>query len=126
MKRNLMLVRAILEAVEVTPAYHKPSFDDLLGLRAEIGRETKRYSRTDIDTHLVLLIEGGLLTGCAQTIRVERLTWAGHDYLDALRNPPPRPGSAKSITDAFVRQLDSAKHATGGINSTRADGLERL
>lgn len=144
MKRNMELVRAILEAVEETPAYHKPSFAELLGHSADGGREAPvRCERNEVDAHLELLIDGGLLEGSVTrtigatrgtTITVSRLTWKGYDYLDALRNPPtfghlieaPAQLSAAEITREVVRHIDKVRDRTLGPNATRAAALERV
>lgn len=81
MKRNWDVIRKILIQVEALP-----SEDDTLGSDAITGviPELAAY-------HMRLLIEAGLLEGgcrnatAAPWCYVSRMTWAGHEFLDAVR-----------------------------------------
>jgi len=81
MKRDLDLIREILLTLEAeTP------------LEAIAG-----HTIQDLNAHLVLAIEAGLLVGATQPLAgleddwplaiVQRLSWAGYDFLDAARSP---------------------------------------
>ena len=79
MKRDMDLVRAILLALEADTSGQ--------GLKIEIPD----YTQQQIDYHAELMAEAGLIeisvteTLKYKVIRVKRLTWAGHEFLDAAR-----------------------------------------
>lgn len=81
MKRNPDLIRDLMLALEGEEAA------ELLTLPALAQHEAHA-----IDHHFRLLLEAGLVTAAYQSpdgrkwIAV-RLTWAGHDYLDKIRDP---------------------------------------
>lgn len=78
MKRDIDLIRTLLLQMEEG--------------RAEFSVEG--YDDDAIRYHLVLLVEAGLVHGTlynidqqsVPTVAVDRLTWAGHDFLDAARS----------------------------------------
>jgi len=78
------LVRLILLEIERTP----PEDLRLQGLYIQ------GYDQIAVAKHAELLIEAGLLKGTslkadgigAVAVSIERLTWAGHEFLDAARN----------------------------------------
>jgi hypothetical protein len=82
MKRDMDLVRKILLAVE---ASERPLDSSLIRISS--------YAGEDITEHMRLLNEAGLVEGIS-AYSVEhrlkwielRLTWSGHDFLDAARN----------------------------------------
>jgi hypothetical protein len=83
MKRDMDLIRAILLDCESIPA-----------VSAEVHVvKIHGHSVADVNYHIVLLAEAGLLHTlgdaelCDQRpIYVDRLTWAGHDFIDAARD----------------------------------------
>ena len=84
MKRDMDLVRAILLAVEEHDHGFAP--DDL---------EIDGFTEEQIAYHAFIMMEGGLLEGIDMTTRgsespeaaIRHLTWAGHEFLDAAREP---------------------------------------
>ena len=84
MKRDMDLVRKILLAIEASPTGWAPRNPSIEG-----------YNEWQIGYHTVLLVESGLVegenvTGAGDQSPVAiatRLTWAGHDFLDAAREP---------------------------------------
>ena len=82
MKRDMDLIRAMLLAVEGDPHGRAPEI------------EIAGYTQEEIGYHAVLLGEAGLavvieMTGFSDqspTATVSRLTWAGHEFLDASRD----------------------------------------
>jgi len=58
------------------------------------GLKFNEYSKHDVDYHLNLMLEAGLIEGAKHTrggphyplIIPTRLTWTGHDFLDACRD----------------------------------------
>lgn len=79
-KRDLDLIRLLLLEVE----------------SGETPEAMSRYTESEVLQHVVLAKEAGLLIahltedtdGLAVGARIQRLTWAGHDFLDAARNEP--------------------------------------
>ena len=86
MRRDMSLVRALLLYLE-----ERSSF----GMIEEV--EIPSYSRIAIQHHLRLLADGGLITFEAErsTTNPQRivrvypfgLTWAGHEFLETIRDP---------------------------------------
>ena len=86
MKRDMDLVRKILFALEEHPHGYPP---DKLNIEG--------YDEETIGYHVLLMIEAGLLEGREDNVLgidrnspsaiPERLTWLGHDFLDASRDP---------------------------------------
>ena len=83
MKRDIDLVRKILLAVE--------QGEGVIGYDTEL--EVEGYSREEIDYHIEIMGEAGLLVASIQrfmggeyVVNLERMTWEGHEFLDAARN----------------------------------------
>src|SRR4030065_2042015 len=81
MKRDMELVRLILAKMEEQPTY--PSHPDL---------KDSGYSVEEIHYHYALLTEAGLIIaidasgGKNLTFIPQRLTWQGHEFLEATKN----------------------------------------
>ena len=82
MKRDIDLIRQILLELEEKGAY--TNWMDI---------DIEDYSPEQIDYHLELMVEAGLIS--VRTSEKEysrqlplRLTWEGHEFLDAVRNEP--------------------------------------
>lgn len=87
MKRDMDLIRSLLLTIEALPP-------------REVEAESFRFEGVDratIREHVRLLIEQGLVEGevSQQSVsmlpggtwaRIRRITWAGHEYLDSVRN----------------------------------------
>lgn len=83
MKRNLDLVRDILLHLESQESgfYYKPL-------------TLENYSKDETIYHIILMIENELIDGKIQSVSgnatplviVTRITWKGHDFLDACRD----------------------------------------
>ncbi len=82
MKRDMDLIRAILLKVEES--------DEVLPFPFEVPEYDERL----VNDHIVLLDEAGLLeayysemgSGAQLVVVVRKLTWEGHEFLDAARN----------------------------------------
>jgi DNA-binding transcriptional ArsR family regulator len=80
-KRDMELIRSILFAVEEA----KPDAD-LSNLKYD------GYSEAQVTEHIGLLVEAGYIEAYSwegdgrKTYLPKRLTWAGHDFLDAARS----------------------------------------
>lgn len=84
MKRDLDLVRELLFKLEAEP------FDGNLWSLDPDGLGIDGRTHGEIAYHLVLLIDGGLLDGEREQsgqFVARKLTWAGHDFLDSVRDP---------------------------------------
>lgn len=85
LRRDMELVREILRATEDA------------GPEGFTNRECRFPERDDVEVayHVRLLSEAGMLEGIVAdsesgligAYRVDRLTWAGHEFLDAARDP---------------------------------------
>ena len=84
MKRNIDLIRTILQAVENSPTGWAPS--DMV---------VEGYDRVEVGYHALLAIEAGLVHGDDITSSgsggpaglITRLSWEGHEFLEASRDP---------------------------------------
>lgn len=88
MKRDMDLIRELLlklEALEMRP-----------GAIVILTRDSSElavdgYDAAQIDYHMSLIKEVGFIEGAGSNpmsgITFRRLTWSGHDYLDAIRDP---------------------------------------
>lgn len=83
MKRDIELLRRILREVE--------GFEP--GTSGYVVTFPDEYPDSLVNEHIELLIEAGLLSGRVlrgsaglSAVHVTRLTWLGHDFLDASRN----------------------------------------
>ena len=82
MKRDMDLVRKILFKIEELPQYSNQWADVPID----------GYSKDEIDYHLVILMDAGLIDASrVSNIRdviwkAVRLTWEGHEFLDAARD----------------------------------------
>jgi len=81
MKRDMDLIRKMLLAIEA----------DEQGLAPKI--EIDGYTQEEINYHAILLGEAGLavvieaggMGGTSPEAQIDRLTWAGHEFLDSSR-----------------------------------------
>lgn len=84
MKRDMNIIRQILLKLEESETGYAPDPIEIDG-----------YSQTQIGYHTLLLIEAGLVDGEEVTGdgdegpvgAASRLTWDGHEFLDAAREP---------------------------------------
>ncbi len=77
MKRNMDLVRKLLEVVEETQEMQD-------GVPSVEG-----FTESEIDYHMLLLLEAGLALGAMDEVGAlgySRLSWDGHEFLDAARD----------------------------------------
>ncbi|RXZ42670.1 DUF2513 domain-containing protein [Crenobacter cavernae] len=81
MVRDFELIRKILLLVQKKPACSLP-------LKVKLDGD---YDQNDVDEHVVLLIEAGLINGifeqlhsCEYAVFAYRLTWEGHDFLGSM------------------------------------------
>lgn len=81
MRRDMGLIRRILMAVEAwPPGYHAEEI------------EIEERDPIEVTDHVMLAVEAGLLEAInvssldSRAFLVQRLTWDGHDFLDAARD----------------------------------------
>lgn len=77
MKRDMELIRLLLLEVE----------------QGEAPPELAEYQEADMLYHYALMVDAGLIVasllpefGIPESVSVHRLTWTGHDFLDATRD----------------------------------------
>jgi Hypothetical protein (DUF2513) len=93
MKRDMELIRALMLMIE--------SRDD------DTDFEIAGYDGSQIDYHLEILIEAGLVIGEMRNYigssrpmsMIERLFWEGHEFLDNARNEPVWKEAMRTIAD---------------------------
>ena len=84
MKRDMDLVRAILLKIESSDSGYAPR-----------DMSSEGFSEEQVGYHVFIMIEAGLIMGPDVTTRgssspqgmATRLTWQGHEFLDASRDP---------------------------------------
>ena len=82
MKRDMDLARQILLVVEKTPYQGDSGF----------SLTPRDATAEELDYHVMLLHEAGLIEAIGRTHfgttewRIKRLTWQGHEFLDAARD----------------------------------------
>jgi hypothetical protein len=112
MKRDMDLMRKMLLAVEASPFGYAPQPLTIEG-----------YTADQIGYHAYLLIDAGLASGSdmtntastGPTSRIIKLTWEGHEFLDASRTPMiweevwgqmKEHGLASTSTKLLLKMLD--------------------
>jgi len=96
MIRNLDLVRKILLEIESES-----------GGFSSKSLELEGFSKDEIEYHITIMLEAGLIQGASHNrsghyyplIIPSRLTWAGHDFLDACRDE----GRWKEAKEIFIK-----------------------
>ncbi len=102
MNRNMDLVRDLLLAIENDPKLDGKTVN-VLNQPSDIG--ITDFTLEEIEYHLVMLIDQGLVDGKItpqMPIIFSKLTWQGHDFIDAIRDP-----------DVWQRTKEGAKKAGG-------------
>ncbi len=88
MRRDMDLIRELMLRLEVIP--RKPGIVEELSA-GEGDMIFEGFSSDEIDYHLNLIVEAGLLathgTMMSGAVLFGRLTWAGHDFVDSVRSP---------------------------------------
>ncbi|HCN31040.1 MAG TPA: hypothetical protein DIT64_20455 [Verrucomicrobiales bacterium] len=119
MRRDLDVVRQLLELFEKELPGHP-----VRQIAGEFG-----IPAIKVCEHIALMCEAGLLEGNCQPITgriyVKRITWAGHDFLDAARNEDvwqktkEKAKAAGSWTFALILEIlktEAAKRISGLIS----------
>ena len=119
MKRDMDIVRRILFAVEETNGV------DLREIKVE------KIDESIVGYHLVIMIEAGLIEGSYQSIDgygcphvlVSRLTWKGHDFLDACRDETRWKGAKDIISKVSGVTFDVLKNVLTEIMTKQVSGM---
>ena len=99
MKRNLDTVRKLLKEFELSPA----------GETIDIVKGEYDNTPNEIVAHIELMIKAGLLEGEAYPSEtggddyyfwIEKITWSGHDFIDAARNEDVWNTTKRKLTQA--------------------------
>lgn len=87
MRRDLGLIRELLLKLEPLSGPH--AWQTIHPADPEV--QVEGHTPDEIDYHLQMLVEQGFVeeprSGPMEGIIFRKLTWAGHDYLDAVRDP---------------------------------------
>lgn len=118
MKRDMELVREILIQTEESGAE-----EVLMG--DKMAEEVGGFSHEEVNYHIGIMVEGGLLdasitrssTGMVVGTTIRRLTWEGHEFLDAARNSDiwaqvQDAASEKSLSLTIDVMKNALKHYT--------------
>ena len=107
MKRDLELVRQILLRIE---GPREQASLGLSGGRSVEGLPNLEFEgppEEEVDYHLDLLIKAGLINGTGSRtlgggfmVNIRGLTWAGHDFLDAVRDEQVWGAMDKKVRDS--------------------------
>lgn len=120
MKRNFDLIRAILFYIESQP---RGFIGDQIALDG--------YSNDEVVYHLVLMKDEGLIEGLVRSISgqytpivlVHRMTWAGHDFLDACRNEGRWIKAKEIFSNLDGVTFDVAKQVLVSLMTTAASSM---
>lgn len=126
MKRDMDLIRTILLKVEADP-----TFD---GLSQTTNIDAARlgiidHSEKEVTYHIVQLIEAGLLAGNMKLagisclVVIHKLTWAGHDFLDTVRDPKIWEKTKKEVEAAGGFTFELVKDLAKGFIKKQIEEL---
>lgn len=90
-KRDIDLIREILLEVEARPASAPPTWLRIDGRDADM-----------VDEHVLILGDAGLLKVSEvpfREVETHRLTWAGHEFLDAARDPDRWESAKRTVSE---------------------------
>lgn len=99
MKRDMNLIREILLQIEGSSSVSAP----------------EGYSVKETNFHLLLLLDAGFIEANVAkafgetSIRVKRMTWDGHDFLEAIRSPQVWDQVQKQITEVGSAAFEIVK-----------------
>ncbi len=129
MQRNFDLMRAILLKIEATDssarALHCGDFKNLDSLE-------ETFSPSDISQHLQLLLDNGYIEATGRTylrasyteFDVKRITSAGYDYLDAVRDVNIFHRAINKVREAGAEiSFEAIKAAVAELVSNGIDNL---
>jgi Hypothetical protein (DUF2513) len=88
--------------------------------------QVEGYSPEDIDYNLALMRERGLIDVASQTnegLWFKRLTWEGHDYLDAVRDPVIWKKTKAALEKVGSFSFDVAKEFAKKLIQSELDNL---
>ncbi len=116
MQRNMDLIRELLLKLEALPLG--------LGGVVTISPDAEEiavqgYDVNEIDYHLSLIREAGFIDECGARpmsgIGFRALTWAGHDFIDSVRDPETWAKTKKTAAGAGGFTVDLLKDLAKGL-----------
>ena len=118
MKRDPDLVRDILVQIEDGWEYFSTTSDEtaaILGTENEESLSEEEAER--IDYHMHLLVGAGFIEtqGTGDGWIVNRITWAGHDFLDSVRDDEVWSQTKAGVKHAGGFTIDLAKELAKGL-----------
>ncbi|KVP09148.1 hypothetical protein WK81_27190 [Burkholderia ubonensis] len=129
MKRDLDLIRELMLKLEALPV-------SLTELKVIDGRaaavQVNGYTTEQIDYHLLLLEQAGFIHGGGMEnfgmrfgpgIGFQSLTWAGHDFIDAMRSPDVWDRARRAALAAGGFTVDLLVSAAKSYLEARIKGL---
>ncbi|RRA02548.1 DUF2513 domain-containing protein [Burkholderia cepacia] len=129
MKRDMDLIRELLLKLEALPV----SLTELKLIDGNAAAvQVEGYSPEQIDYHLVLLEQAGFIHGgglenfgmrMGPGIGFQSLTWAGHDFLDAMRSPDVWNRTRRAASAAGGFTVDLLMSAAKSYLEARIKGL---
>jgi hypothetical protein len=102
MKRDMDLIRSVLLGIEDHPKLNGTEIMQYDENKDNLG--ISGYSENQVVYHIDMLIEAGLVKGekVYGGPLIEKLTWSGHEFVDAVRDP-----------DIWRQTKEGAKKASG-------------
>lgn len=116
MRRDMDQVRELMLKLEAMPK--KPGIvEELSAGEGEMAFEG--FSPDEIDYHLNLIVEAGFLAThrlmTSGAVLFDRLTWAGHDFVDSVRSPEVWAKTKKGAEAAGGFTVDLLKDLAKGF-----------
>jgi hypothetical protein len=116
MRRDMDLIRELMLKLEAMP--RKPGIvEELSAGEGEMIFEG--CSSDEIDYHLNLIVEAGFLSThgmmMSGAVLFDRLTWAGHDFVDSVRSPEVWAKTKKGAEAAGGFTVDLLKDLAKGF-----------
>jgi len=129
MKRDMDLIRELLLKLEALPV-PLTELKVLDGNAAAV--QVDGYTTEQIDYHLLLLEQAGFIHGGGMEnfgmrfgpgIGFQSLTWAGHDFIDAMRSPDVWDRTRRAASAAGGFTVDLLVSAAKGYLEARIKGF---
>ncbi len=124
MRRDMDLIRELMLKIETLQTAHCSEF------RLEPGTEPMTvagFTAKEIEYHLRLIVEAGLITSRGRfgngAFRMDRMTWAGHDFVDSVRDPEVWAKTKKGAEAAGGFTVDLLKDLAKGFLKKQVEEL---
>lgn len=124
MRRDMDLIRELMLKIEELPTAHHSEF------RLQPGTDpmaVSGFSENEIEYHLRLIVEAGLITSRGRfgngDFRLDRMTFAGHDFVDSVRSPEVWAKTKKGAEAAGGFTVDLLKDLAKGFIKKQIEDL---